>query len=74
MIAEYLPDHHAEYGHDPHLLVGSNVQPDILWQQNHCGIFRSTDGAKTWQDISDKEKLAYFGFAIALDDKDPEQA
>jgi len=72
--AEFLPDPDTNIGHDPHILVAAPTNPDILWQQNHCGIFRSTDGAQTWQDVSQPEGPARFGFAIAVADDDPNQA
>ena len=68
----YMPDPMTEYGHDPHFMIASPANPDVLWQQNHCGLFRSTDGAQSWQDLS--APPAYFGFAIAVDDKDSETA
>ncbi|MEZ4955286.1 MAG: hypothetical protein R2825_17115 [Saprospiraceae bacterium] len=72
--AEFLPDPHSEIGHDPHLLVAAPSNPDILWQQNHCGIFRSTNGGLLWDDLSEKEGPANFGFAIAIADDNPDQA
>ena len=66
----YLPDPYAEYGHDPHFMLASPSNPDVLWQQNHCGIFRSEDGGQNWRDISQEETAAYFGFAIAVDERD----
>ena len=72
--ADFLPDPYAEVGHDPHLLVACKSQPDIMWQQNHCGIFKSTDAALNWQDVSEKDGPAYFGFAMAVDDVNPNQA
>jgi len=72
--ADFLPDPHSEFGHDPHLRMACKSAPDNLWQQNHCGIFRSTDGAATWQDVSEKSGPANFGFAIAVDDDDPNSA
>ena len=45
LIAAYLPNPNAEVGHDPHLLLVCQNHPDVLWQQNHCGIFRSTNQA-----------------------------
>ncbi|HXB09357.1 MAG TPA: hypothetical protein VNW04_19665 [Puia sp.] len=72
--AEFLPDPSSEIGHDPHIIVSAPTNPDILWQQNHCGIFRSTDGARTWQDVSQEEGPARFGFAITVSDDDPGQA
>ena len=74
LSADFLPDPDAEVGHDPHLLVACPSNPDVLWQQNHCGIFRSTDGAMNWEDVSQKEGPAKFGFAVAVDDKDPDVA
>lgn len=73
LYASFLPDPSVEVGHDPHLIVYSSENPNVLWQQNHCGIYRSVDGAKTWQDISQKDGPANFGFAIATNKK-PETA
>lgn len=70
----YLPNPAADYGHDPHYIVSSPANPDVLWQQNHCGVFRSIDGGQNWNDISQEGGPAYFGFAIAADTKTPETA
>ena len=70
LVACYLPDPHSEYGHDPHLLVASPSNPDVLWQQNHCGVFRSTDSGRSWTDISQKDGPVNFGFPIAVDAHD----
>ena len=72
--AEWLPDPNAEVGHDPHLLVSCPSNPDYLWQQNHCGIFRSVDGGAQWQDVSEVDGPASFGFAIAVDEEDGDKA
>lgn len=72
--ADFLPDPHAEIGHDPHLLLAAPTNPDILWQQNHCGIFRSVNGGASWDDISQKDGPANFGFAIAVAEDNPDQA
>jgi photosystem II stability/assembly factor-like uncharacterized protein len=74
LVAEYLPNPLAEVGHDPHLLVASPADPDVFMQQNHCGIFRSTDGGQNWRDVSEQQGPADFGFAIAMDAKDPDRA
>ena len=68
LIASFLPDVNAEVGQDPHLLVQCTSNPKVMWQQNHCGIFRTEDGGAQWKDISDHEGQAFFGFAIAADD------
>ena len=64
--ADFLPDPYSEYGHDPHLLLASPSKPTVMWQQNHCGIFRSVDGGGHWKDIGQENGPAKFGFAIAL--------
>ncbi|MCB0572797.1 MAG: hypothetical protein KDC66_23675 [Phaeodactylibacter sp.] len=74
MRADYLPDPHTEVGHDPHLLLAAPSNPDVLWQQNHCGIFVSTDRAANWADVSETAGPARFGFAIAIADDNPYQA
>ncbi len=72
--ADFLPDPQAEVGHDPHLLVACPESPDHLWQQNHCGIFRSVNSGRDWQDVTQQDGPARFGFAVAVDQHDPEQA
>jgi len=72
--AEFLPDPETETGHDPHILVAAKTNPDVLWQQNHCGIFRSTDAARNWQDIGQPEGPANFGFAMAVAEDNADQA
>lgn len=64
--ADFLPDPDAEVGQDPHLLVMHPKHPEIMWQQNHCGIFKTENGGEQWQEISEKEGPANFGFAIEL--------
>lgn len=72
--ADFLPDPKASIGHDPHMLLAAPSNPDILWQQNHCGIFRSTNGAVSWQEVSEKEGPANFGFALSIAEDNPNQA
>ena len=38
--ADFLPDPDVPYGHDPHCVRLHPLQPDRLYQQNHCGIYR----------------------------------
>jgi len=74
MVADFLPDPKAEVGQDPHFVDWQGDHPDHPWMQNHCGIFRSTNGGKSWKAVSKKGKLPHFGFAIAVDEEDPETA
>ncbi len=70
MLMDYLPDPTAEWGHDPHCVVLSPGQPDHVWQQNHCGVFYSADGAANWRKVSNPERGVHFGFPIAADASD----
>jgi photosystem II stability/assembly factor-like uncharacterized protein len=72
--ADFLPNPVVEVGHDPHLLVMAPSNPDVLWQQNHCGIFRSHDGGANWNDVTQVSGPARFGFAIAVDSADADTA
>ncbi len=69
--ADFLPDPSVEVGHDPHLLTSCVSHPDVLWQQNHCGIYRSDNGGDQWTEISASSGAPSFGFAVAADPTDP---
>ncbi len=68
--ATFLPNPDAEWGHDPHFLEWCESNPQHVWQQNHCGVFYSADGARTWQEVSKPEQGVHFGFPVAVDAKD----
>jgi hypothetical protein len=74
MFAEYLPDPESEVGQDPHILVAAPSNPDVIWQQNHCGVYRSVDAGANWQNVSDVHGIAKFGFGIAVAHDNPDQA
>jgi photosystem II stability/assembly factor-like uncharacterized protein len=52
-------------GIDTHLLRRSPSDPDVLWQSNHVGVYRSTDGGRTWKDLS-KKPYVHFGFPMVV--------
>jgi photosystem II stability/assembly factor-like uncharacterized protein len=67
----YAPDPTDEWaGHDPHAIVACAGHPDHVWQQNHCGVFYSADGAATWQKVSRPAEGVHFGFPVAVDGRD----
>ena len=75
MYADYFP---PERRHDPevqdvHRLVQCPAAPDTLWVQHHNGVFRSTDAAHSWQEIT-TIRPAKFGFAVAVHPHDPDTA
>lgn len=69
MLMDYLPNPAAEWGHDPHSIELCPGQPDHLWQQNHCGVFYSSDGAANWKKVSNPARGVHFGFPVAVDAK-----
>ena len=58
------PLENPEVGYCVHKLVMSPTDPDRLYQQNHCGMHRSDDGARSWVEITDGLP-SDFGFAAA---------
>jgi len=70
LVNDYSPDPTAEWGHDPHYVELSAGQPDHVWQQNHCGVFYSRDGAATWTKVSHPDEGVHFGFPVAVDADD----
>lgn len=71
---ESMPEDFSKPSADPHCLAFCASQPDMLWQQNHFGIYNSRDGARTWSLISKEENTAHFGFPIAADAMNPDVA
>lgn len=70
MLMDYLPNPESEWGHDPHFVTSCPRQPDHLWQQNHCGVFYSDNGAKSWKNVSMPDMGVHFGFPIVADEND----
>jgi photosystem II stability/assembly factor-like uncharacterized protein len=68
--ADFLSDPCPVAGHCPHKLVLHRARPGVLFQQNHCGVYRSDDYGDTWVDISDGLS-SRFGFPIAVHPHDP---
>ena len=72
--ADYLPDPRAEFGHDPHAMLICDSQNSVVWQQNHCGVFRSEDYGEQWQDVTPGDEYGRYGFPIAIDPSNPDRA
>jgi hypothetical protein len=72
MRAAYMPPEqsHDPNIQDPHRVVRCRTHPDCYWAQHHNGIFRSTDGASSWQEL-DGVPLSSFGFAVAVHPENP---
>ncbi len=74
VAADFLPDKDAEYGHDPHTLCIHPMNPDRLYHQNHCGIYRLDRPGVTWSRIGDNmpKAIGDIGFPLVLHPRDPE--
>jgi hypothetical protein len=74
VAGDYLAEPYAEVGQCPHKLLLHPARPDRLWQQNHCGVYRSDDRAETWIRLDDNGLPSDFGFPIMVDPGDPDTA
>ena len=59
-----------EIGSCVHSLALDPNDSTRLFQQNHRGVYRSTDGGDSWQQIENGLKENQFGFPIAMDPND----
>lgn len=69
--ADYLADRRPEAGHCVHRIVMHPTRPDRLYQQSHCGTYRSDDGGDEWIEITDGLP-SDFGYAVATPLRDPD--
>ncbi len=72
--ADFLPDPDPEFGQDPHCVRLHPLAPDVLYQQNHCGIYRMERPKARWERIGDNmpRDVGDIGFGIALHARDPD--
>jgi photosystem II stability/assembly factor-like uncharacterized protein len=71
--AEFLPDRFPRTGQCVHQLVLHPARPDRLYQQNHCGVYRSDDRGGEWIEITN-DLPSEFGYALAVDPADADVA
>ena len=74
--ADFFPDPLPEFGQDPHCVRMHPMDPDILYQQNHCGIYRMDRSATEedrWERIGEKmpKAIGDIGFPMVLHPRDP---
>ena len=76
VAADFLPMPDPEYGHDPHCVRLANGNPDRLYMQNHCGIYRLDRPATRWQRIGDNmpKSVGDIGLPMVAHPHDPESA
>lgn len=62
----------GEIGHCVHNMMRAPGSEDVLYQQNHHGVWRSADGGRSWDDIS-AGLPSTFGFPIRVHPRDPDR-
>jgi hypothetical protein len=71
--AGFLPDPHPVTGQCVHKFAAAAGQPETLYQQNHCGVYRTDDGGQHWDEIT-AGLPGEFGFPLVTDPRDPDTA
>lgn len=74
--ANFLPDPYPEYGQDAHCIALAPSNPDRLWQQNHCGIYRLDRPGERWERIGKAmpAEVGDIGFTIVPHPRDDRTA
>ncbi|MFA5950095.1 MAG: exo-alpha-sialidase [Hyphomicrobium sp.] len=70
---DYMPDDqkYPEFGQCVHSIALAPGMPNRLYQQNHCGMYRSDDGGLEWVSI-EAGLPSTFGFPATPHPRDPE--
>ena len=69
--ADFMPDKYPEFGQCVHKMTMHPSTPNVLYQQNHCGVYRSDNFGEDWVDIGEGKLPTPFGFAIGVHPTDP---
>ena len=69
--ADFMPDKYPEFGQCVHKMTMHPATPNVLYQQNHCGVYRSDNFGEDWVDIGEGKLPTPFGFAIGVHPTDP---
>jgi len=74
--ADFLPQPTPEFGHDPHCVRFAGGNPDRLWQQNHCGLYRLDRPSSDWVDVGGgmPKAVGSIGLPLAAHPRDPDAA
>ena len=71
--ADFFPEaeRYPEFGQCVHCLVMAAGEPERLYQQNHCGMYRSDDSGESWTSI-EAGLPSSFGFPAAAHPRERE--
>jgi photosystem II stability/assembly factor-like uncharacterized protein len=68
--ADFNPVQYPEFGQCVHKFVMAADGNERLYQQNHCGVYRTSNGGRDWDEITG-DLPSQFGFAMAAHPRDP---
>ncbi|MFQ5739489.1 MAG: exo-alpha-sialidase [Acidobacteriota bacterium] len=69
--AEFLPDKFPQVGQCVHHMESHPDRPEVLYQQNHDGVYRSDNEGLDWTDIS-QGLPSRFGFPLQIHPRRPD--
>jgi hypothetical protein len=69
--ADFHPDKFPEFGQCVHKMAMSPHDPNVIFQQNHCGVYRTDNAAEDWIDIGEGRLPSRFGFPVAVHPHEP---
>jgi photosystem II stability/assembly factor-like uncharacterized protein len=71
VLTDFQPEKYPEAGQCVHHLEAHASKPEVLYQQNHCGVYRSDNEGREWIDISEGLP-SRFGFPIQIHPHEPD--
>jgi len=76
VAADFLPDPTAAFGHDPHRVEMHPANPDRLYQQNHCGIYRIDRPSTEWVRVGRRmpKRVGDIGLPLVVHPRDADAA
>lgn len=72
VLVDFDGKSYPEFGQCVHKLALHPSRPEVLFQQNHCGIYRSDNCGDDWIDIGENRLPSRFGFPIVVHPHDPQ--
>jgi hypothetical protein len=72
VLADFEAKTYPEFGQCVHKMAIHPSRPEVLFQQNHCGVYRSDNCGDDWIDIGENRLPSRFGFPIVVHPHDPQ--
>ena len=71
VLADFGGELYPEYGQCVHKLALHPARPEVLYQQNHCGVYRSENYGDDWINLDQDKLPSRFGFPMVVHPHDP---